>query len=273
MIYVKTFEEYNNELIVEKLNLGGLFTKLKNTVNKAPVASLIAGALLTVFTVSQAANFVSNQNILNGIEKSEIFKFLKVKDNGIDNMNTIKDVEVKIGNDDIYDTSLEVDKLEKKILLDPLSLKLSDDGLEHIKAFEKLRLTAYDNKDGMITIGYGHAERKRNSKYKEGDTITENDANDIFRKDIKIAEDGVKRLFKRWENDDINIKLTQNQYDVIVSMAFNMGVRGLLRTKFIQDIKAFDMKEASKKLKYTGAKKGFPGIRNRRAIEYKTFTS
>ncbi len=43
---------------------------------------------------------------------------------------------------------------------------ISKKGINHIKQEEKLRLKAYDIGDGMITIGYGHAEPMETSKYK-----------------------------------------------------------------------------------------------------------
>ena len=197
MKYVKTFEEYNNELIVEKLNLGGLFDKLKNSVDKAPIVSIIVGSLLTVLTVTQAANFISDQNILTKIEKSEILNLLKKKDESPNKLKTIKNVNVKQGN--IYDHNNDINKLESRRLLDPLSIKLSEDGLNHIKKFERLKLKAYSIGDGMVTIGYGHAERKRKSKYKIGDKISKEEANKLLQQDLQIATAGVKRIFNQWK--------------------------------------------------------------------------
>ena len=54
-------------------------------------------------------------------------------------------------------------------------------------------------------------------------------------------------------------------------MAFNMGVGGLRRSKFIQYVKKNDMKRAAEEIKKTGLKKGFSGLEKRRKSEYKLF--
>jgi hypothetical protein len=113
MEYIKTFEAYNEELIVEKLNLQPLLDKLKKSVNKKTVAKLIVGSLLTVLTVSQAVNFINSRQDLDKVEKVAL----------IDTISKYKD---------------------------PLTLQLSEIGLEHIKNHEKLRLKAYKIGDGKI---------------------------------------------------------------------------------------------------------------------------
>ena len=55
-------------------------------------------------------------------------------------------------------------------------LTLSDEGWNHIKNEEKLKLKAYQIGDGMITVGYGHAERVGDSKYKLGQEISKEEA-------------------------------------------------------------------------------------------------
>lgn len=125
MEYIKTFENYNDDLIVEKLNLQPLFDKLKKSVNKKTVAKLIVGSLLTVLTVSQTVNFINSRADLDNAEKVSL----------IDTISKYKD---------------------------PLTLELSSVGLEHIKNHEKLRLRAYKIGDGKITVGYGHAKSIKN---------------------------------------------------------------------------------------------------------------
>jgi lysozyme len=171
-------------------------------------------------------------------------------------------------------------------------LSASQETIDFIKDHEKLRLTAYvlrrtkrdkngeaildkDGKvikvsDGMITVGYGHAEKKEKSKYKEGDKITENKAERLFKKDLRTAENGIKRIFRDWKKQDINIELTQSMYDAMVSMTFNMGVGGMRKTDFIQYIKKGDFKTASNKIKTARIGK-FSGVKKRRVEEYNLF--
>ena len=156
---------------------------------------------------------------------------------------------------------------------DPSTLKLSHFGWNHIKNHEKLILKAYRIGDGKITIGYGHATPIQTSKYKVGHRISKEEADRLFIIDINIAAEGVKRIFEQWKEQGINVKITQNQYDVMVSMTFNMGVTSFRTSKFIQMIKNNNLEKAAELIKTTGINDKFPGLEHRRLIEYKQFVS
>jgi lysozyme len=236
MEYIKTFEAYNEELIVEKLNLQPLLDKLKKSVNKKTVAKLIVGSLLTVLTVSQSVNFINSRQDLDKVEKVAL----------IDTISKYKD---------------------------PLTLQLSEIGLEHIKNHEKLRLKAYKIGDGKITIGYGHAKPIRKSKYRVGQRITVEIANKLLREDVAVATDGIKRMFKQWNEKGIYVKVTQNQFDAMVSMAFNMGVSAFRQSAFVRKLKQNDLESAAELIKTTNLNDNFPGLEDRRMIEYAMFVS
>lgn len=94
-------------------------------------------------------------------------------------------------------------------------MKISQAGLDLIKSFEGLRLEPYYCSSQVLTIGYGST----GAHVKHGMKITEQQAEDLLRKDVSRFEDGVNGL--------INIPLTQNQFDALVSFAFNCGVGAL----------------------------------------------
>lgn len=151
-------------------------------------------------------------------------------------------------------------------------LSLSNRGRHEIKTHEKLKLEAYDIGDGMITIGYGHAKPKGKSKYKKGDAIDIQTAESLFNIDVKWAEDGVKRMFSQWKEEGVEVKITQPQFDVLVSLAYNMGVSGLRRSKLVQEIKKGDMESAAKLIPHTAlSKKHEKGLRKRRLKEQEYF--
>jgi len=153
-------------------------------------------------------------------------------------------------------------------LKNPLEMVISEAGKDSIKDIEKLRLIAYDIKDGKITVGYGHAEPKKKSKFKVGQKITKEEADILFDLDIAVFQEGVHRLFRQWQEQDINIRLTQAQFDVLVSMAFNMGVGGLRGSEFIQLVKKNKLDEAGNLIPYTGIRGKFRnGLENRRERE------
>lgn len=233
MIYLKNYNNYNEDLMLEKFNIKSLFDEFKSTPNKF-LAKIIISSLLSIFTLTQATNII----------------------------------QTNFNNDD---RNILIDSLNR--YSDPLSLKLSQTGWNHIRKEEGLKLKAYNLGDNHITIGFGHAQPIKNSKYKVGDNISETEANKLFIKDVNIAAKGVKRIFNQWKKQGIDIKLTQNQYDVLVSMSYNMGIKNLRKTEFIQKLKSNNFIEASELIKYTGISDNYPGLKSRRLKEYQMFIS
>lgn len=92
------------------------------------------------------------------------------------------------------------------------SLKTSASGVDLIKRFEGFRLTAYDANPphGDLTIGYGHKLLPTEHYGK----VTEEFATRLLVSDIEMAE---KRV-----NDWISFQLSQNQFDALVSLAYNL---------------------------------------------------
>jgi lysozyme len=156
---------------------------------------------------------------------------------------------------------------------DPLLLKLSTNGINLIKNHEKLVKKGYKIGDGKITIGYGHAEDISKSTYKVGQKITPEKAEELLKKDLKKAEDGVKRIFKEWKLKGINIKITQDMFDSLISMAFNMGISGLRKSKMIQNLKLGKYKRVGEMIKRTNIDPDFPGLEKRRKEESELFLS
>jgi lysozyme len=94
-------------------------------------------------------------------------------------------------------------------------MKPSKTCFDLIKSFEGLFLNAYpDPKTGgePITIGFGSTMYQNGKKVKMGDTITEAEA-------LKLLE---------WEITNkanaISLNVNQNQFDALVSFAFNLGL-------------------------------------------------
>ena len=92
--------------------------------------------------------------------------------------------------------------------------KIGQAGLNLIKQFEGCRLTAYQCSAGVWTIGYGHTA----GVYK-GMKISQAQADTFLKQDI------VK--FEKYINNPSYVpftdKLNQNQFDALVSFAFNLG--------------------------------------------------
>ncbi|MCK9417144.1 lysozyme [Candidatus Dojkabacteria bacterium] len=232
---IKTFENYNSEfLLVEKLELQPLFDQLKKSVNKKIIATIIVGSLLSILNPAQAMNYIENNSDLSSKDKIEL-------------VNVIPTYKY------------------------PKNLKLSQKGWDFIRDNEKFIEVARKLGDGMITVGYGHAEPIKTSKYKVGYKMSKTEAHRLFLEDVNIAARGVKRIFKEWENIGIKIKITQNQYDVIVDLAYNMGISNLRQTKFVQALKKYDLQKAANLIRETGLEEDFPGLEERRKKEFIKF--
>lgn len=162
---------------------------------------------------------------------------------------------------------------EKFKLKDVSEMFTSEEGKQHIKVEEKLKLNAYSIGDRMITIGWGHAEKKNKSKFKLGQTITKELADKLFEEDIKIVENGVKRIFQQWKNKGIDRKITQSQFDALISMAYNMGINNLRKSDVVRFIKKGHYKKAGEVIKYTNLDSKFPGLEKRRRKESSMFLS
>ena len=155
---------------------------------------------------------------------------------------------------------------------------LSQKGWDHIRMEEgdprhpgEPVLKAYKIGDGKITVGWGHAEPVGRSKFKVGQEITHGEASELLKMDLTTASDGVRRIFKEWEEKGINVKINQDMFDALVSICFNTGIGGLRRSDMIQNIKSGDYEEAGEKIKTLSVSKKFPGLANRREKESKMF--
>lgn len=89
--------------------------------------------------------------------------------------------------------------------------RVSRSGIELIKRFEGFRRSAARLEDGRWTVGYGHVKFAR-----EGVELTEKDAEALLVYDLIEVAGAV--------NDLTFAPLTQNQFDALVSFAFNIGV-------------------------------------------------
>jgi GH24 family phage-related lysozyme (muramidase) len=107
-----------------------------------------------------------------------------------------------------------------------MAMHISNNGLNIIKHFEGCRLTAYLCPAGVPTIGYGHT-----AGVKLGMKITQAQADEYLKQDMKIYEDHVNRIVKH--------KLTQNQFDALVSFCYNCGagnLQKLVKNRTLQQI-------------------------------------
>lgn len=152
-------------------------------------------------------------------------------------------------------------------MIRPNSTKtISKKGLDLIKKYEGLRLEAYKDSAGILTIGYGHTKT-----VKPGMVINQDMANLLLKTDVMDAETAVRDL--------VNIELTQNQFDALVSFVFNVGRRNFERSTLLKKLNDGKILEAGEEfMKWTKARqpgglRELPGLVKRRAEEKVLFLS
>lgn len=145
-------------------------------------------------------------------------------------------------------------------------MKLSNRGLNLIKEFEGLRLDAYFDPIGLLTVGYGHL-CKKNEGFRLGVRITPQLAERLLASDVVWAENAVENL--------VVPQLSQNQFDALVSFTFNVGQTTFRRSSVLRfvNINRFD-RANDYLLKYIYADgRKLKGLINRRQAESKLFLS
>ena len=99
-----------------------------------------------------------------------------------------------------------------------MGLILGQAGLNIIKKYEGLRLTAYKavSTEKYYTIGYGHY----GPDVKKGTRITQAQAEAYLKSDCQTAVNAVNRYHAKYE-------FNQNQFDALVSFTYNCGTGNL----------------------------------------------
>lgn len=107
-------------------------------------------------------------------------------------------------------------------------MRPSDNCYNLIKQFEGCRLKAYKDAAGIWTIGFGTIEYPDGSKVKEGDSITTEKAEFLLKWQVLLKSGGVDAL----------VKVNQNQFDALVSFAYNVGIGALKKSTLLKKILA-----------------------------------
>ena len=107
-------------------------------------------------------------------------------------------------------------------------MRTSGAGIRHIREFEGERLKAYKCSAGVWTIGVGHTSAAGEPTVVEGMTITANESAAILARDLAAFELGVERMLK--------VDVSQNQFDVLVSFAFNCGLGALKKSTLLKRV-------------------------------------
>ncbi len=109
-------------------------------------------------------------------------------------------------------------------------MRLDSKGYELIKTFEGLSLKPYKCQAGVSTIGYGNTFYTNGVKVTMSDApITQEKANEMLK---VIADSFALKVAKI-----VPSGLTQNQFNALVSFAFNLGVQALTNSTLLRLVK------------------------------------
>ena len=172
------------------------------------------------------------------------------------------------------------------------NLTTSNRGIAFIKKHEGLRLKAYNDGTGVMTVGWGHtgdlsaigqegrpkltfkiivdANGKKKKVVDEQTVITQAEAETLLAEDIRVAEKHVKDILG-FEKHNVK-EITQSRFDMLVSYVFNKGRDGYRLSDLRAEVARGPLKwsdDAIEKAFTKGAKMG--GHKTRRQEEADIF--
>lgn len=132
--------------------------------------------------------------------------------------------------------------------------------IDLVKASEGCRLTAYRDAVGILTIGYGST-----GGIKEGQTITQEQAEEMLIDDLDAAAEAVRKL--------VTVPLNQGQFDALCDFVFNLGEGRLRDSTLLRLLNHGRYGEAAAQFRFWVMAGGhpLPGLVKRRAAERAMF--
>lgn len=146
-------------------------------------------------------------------------------------------------------------------------MQLGDAGLRLIAEFEGFRSHPYLDVVGIPTIGYGNTyypDTGRRVTLADA-PVTEREAADMLLATLARYVDGIDRYAQ--------VPLTQNQFDALVSWAYNVGLEGARTSTLMRKLNEGDYVGAADQLMRWNKAGGreVPGLTRRRAAERALF--
>jgi GH24 family phage-related lysozyme (muramidase) len=145
-----------------------------------------------------------------------------------------QEIIAQIENEDV------IPKIEQRIYL---NFKISREGIEHIKDYEKCKLEPYfatpkEKVRGIRTIGWGHKITGNDPQWlKSAKSITQEQADAIFAEDIKIYEQEMNEAFKSLPKYLQNTDLyPQGFIDACISIIYNSGRKNFKNSPVFQTL-------------------------------------
>lgn len=146
-------------------------------------------------------------------------------------------------------------------------MKVSSKGLELIKEFEGFSSVAYLCSAKKATIGYGNTFWEDGTPVKIGDQISKERAETLLKHVVDNFSVAVEV--------DIKIEVTQNQFDALVSLAYNIGLGAFKNSTLLRQLNRGNFVGASQEFLRWDKSNGKPllGLTRRREREKLLFDS
>lgn len=109
-------------------------------------------------------------------------------------------------------------------------MEVNKAGKDLIKRFEGCKLKAYKCPAGLWTISWGLTFYPDGTKVKEGDVITQQQAEDYFN---AVVDDFAKKV-----DALIKSNVSENNFSALVSFAYNVGMGNFQRSTLLRKVNA-----------------------------------
>ncbi len=144
-------------------------------------------------------------------------------------------------------------------------IEITRQGIELIKSFEGLKLKAYKDIKGVLTIGYGHTGKD----VFDGQKITLEEADEFLQSDIENIKKQLNKLIK--------VDLNNNQYSALICLVYNIGIGNFSKSTLLKLINQGDFDKVDIeflkwcKITKDNKKVKVKGLENRRIKELELF--
>lgn len=223
-----TEEQYSYILGHELLNeamLSKLFAGCNTTEDKVKrVKELAKKGFITLGVLYAIIATIALPQIQQDKLKQEVQEIVASNDNNNNNNNNSQQKST---------TSLQAqnDNINNNVVY-ATNIKMSNNGIQHLKQYEKLSLKPYyatkkEKELGIRTIGYGHTIKKDDPSWLvNAKEITEQQAEQLLINDVSLSEHYIRQLIMPTLNNGLQNPnaLPQKLVDVIISMVFNAGI-------------------------------------------------
>lgn len=148
-------------------------------------------------------------------------------------------------------------------------MQISEKGLNLIKKFEGFSSKPYLDAVNIPTIGFG------STYYENGMLVTLDDDSISEQRATEILKFTTDKMYGSFVNKAVKVKLNQNQFDALVSFAYNLGNGNLQQSTLLKKVNNNDFIGASlefEKWNKAGGKV-LSGLTKRRTAEKELFLS